>query len=288
MTVKLGPEFSPRLLAQRGIGRSGAPTAETTLADDSDPQLDLELAGRIALVTGASRGIGKAIALDLARRGADVAVNFSKSHTAAAAVVAEIEALGRRGLVAQGDVSDPDAVRAMTDRVGAELGKPDILVNNAGITRDTLAMRMKDEDWAAVLATDLTGAFLVTRACMRGMVRKRWGRIITIGSVVGTMGNAGQVNYAAAKAGLAGMTRSLAKELGSRNITVNLVAPGFIRTDITADLTQEQIDAVLSQVPLERLGDPEDVAPLVGFLAGDGARYITGQVLHVDGGLVMS
>ena len=288
MTVKLGPEFSPRLLAQRGIGRSGAPTAETTLADDSDPQLDLELAGRIALVTGASRGIGKAIALDLAGRGADVAVNFSKSHTAAAAVVAEIEALGRRSLAVQGDVSDPDAVRAMTDRVGAELGKPDILVNNAGITRDTLAMRMKDEDWAAVLATDLTGAFLVTRACMRGMVRKRWGRIITIGSVVGTMGNAGQVNYAAAKAGLAGMTRSLAKELGSRNITVNLVAPGFIRTDITADLTQEQIDAVLSQVPLERLGDPEDVAPLVGFLAGDGARYITGQVLHVDGGLVMS
>ena len=288
MTVKLAPEFSPRLLAQHGIGRSGAPTAETTLADDSDPDLDLELAGRIALVTGASRGIGKAIALDLARRGADVAVNFSQSHTAAAAVVAQIEAIGRRSLAAQGDVSDPDAVRAMTDRVGAELGKPDILVNNAGITRDTLAMRMKDEDWAAVLATDLTGAFLVTRACMRGMVRKRWGRIITIGSVVGTMGNAGQVNYAAAKAGLAGMTRSLAKELGSRNITVNLVAPGFIRTDITADLTQEQIDAVLSQVPLERLGDPEDVAPLVGFLAGDGARYITGQVLHVDGGLVMS
>ena len=288
MTVKLAPEFSPRLLAQRGIGRSGAPTAETTLADDSDPDLDLELAGRIALVTGASRGIGKAIALDLAGRGADVVVNFSQSHAAAAAVAAQIEALGRRSLAVQADVSDPDAVRAMTDRVGAELGRPDILVNNAGITRDTLAMRMKDEDWAAVLATDLTGAFLVTRACMRGMVRKRWGRIITIGSVVGTMGNAGQVNYAAAKAGLAGMTRSLAKELGSRNITVNLVAPGFIRTDITADLTQEQIDAVLSQVPLERLGDPEDVAPLVGFLAGDGARYITGQVLHVDGGLVMS
>ena len=284
MTDRLGAQRGPHP-AIRGAGRRPRRLPWPTTAI---PQLDLELAGRIALVTGASRGIGKAIALDLAGRGADVAVNFSKSHTAAAAVVAEIEALGRRSLAVQGDVSDPDAVRAMTDRVGAELGKPDILVNNAGITRDTLAMRMKDEDWAAVLATDLTGAFLVTRACMRGMVRKRWGRIITIGSVVGTMGNAGQVNYAAAKAGLAGMTRSLAKELGSRNITVNLVAPGFIRTDITADLTQEQIDAVLSQVPLERLGDPEDVAPLVGFLAGDGARYITGQVLHVDGGLVMS
>ena len=161
-------------------------------------------------------------------------------------------------------------------------------MNNAGITRDGLVMRMEVEAWTAVLSTDLTGAFLVTRACLRGMLRARWGRIINIGSVVGSTGNAGQANYAAAKAGLAGLAKAIAKEVGSRNITVNLVAPGFIRTDITADLTQEQIDAVLSQVPLERLGDPEDVAPLVGFLAGDGARYITGQVLHVDGGLVMS
>ena len=260
---------------------------------DQHSPADLEppeqpLAGRVALVTGASRGIGREIALELARRGADVAVNYAQSREAAEAAAAEIAALGRRSAAIQADVADPDAVGAMLDVIADQLGRPEILVNNAGITRDTLAMRMKDEDWAAVLATDLTGAFLVTRACLRGMVRARWGRIITIGSVVGSMGNPGQVNYAAAKAGLAGMTRSLAKELGSRGITVNLVAPGFIRTDITADLSQEQIDAVLSQVPLERLGDPEDVAPLVAFLAGEGGRYITGQVIHVDGGMVMS
>ena len=258
------------------------------MSDQSTPESTVALAGRVALVTGASRGIGREIALELARNGADVAVNYAQSESAAAQAVTEIQALGRRSIPVRADVGDIGAVGAMLDAVADELGRPDILVNNAGITRDTLAMRMKDDDWAAVLATNLTGAFLVTRACLRGMIRARWGRIITIGSVVGTMGNAGQVNYAAAKAGLAGMTRSLAKELGSRGVTVNLVAPGFIRTDITADLTREQIDAVLSQVPLERLGDPNDVAPLVAFLAGEGGRYITGQVIHVDGGLVMS
>ena len=256
--------------------------------DQSTPESAAPLAGRVALVTGASRGIGRELALELARNGADIAVNYAQSEAAAEAVAVEVVALGRRALPIRADVADPDAVAEMLDAVGKQLGRPEILVNNAGITRDTLAMRMKDDDWSAVLATNLTGAFLVTRACLRGMIRNRWGRIITIGSVIGTMGNPGQINYAAAKAGLAGMTRSLAKELGSRGITVNLVAPGFIRTDITADLTQEQVDAVLSQVPLERLGDPADVAPLVAFLAGEGGRYITGQVIHVDGGLVMS
>ena len=252
----------------------------------SEPQAALE--GKVALVTGASRGIGRAIALELAARGADVAVNYASSADAAEQAAADIRALGRRAAAIQADVSQPDQVAAMIDAVKEQLDAPAILVNNAGITQDTLAMRMKDDDWAAVLATNLTGSFLVTRACLRGMMRARWGRIITIGSVIGLMGNAGQVNYAAAKAGLAGMTKSLARELGSRNITANLVAPGFIRTDITAGLTDEQVAGVLAQIPLERLGDPADVAPLVAFLASDQAAYITGQTLNVDGGMVMS
>ena len=256
----------------------------------AQPQHPLEgkLEGKAALVTGASRGIGRAIALELAAQGADVAVNYASSEAAAEETAEKIRALGRAAFAVRADVSDPEQVAAMIDAVKERLDPPAILVNNAGITQDMLAMRMKDDDWAAVLATNLTGSFLVTRACLRGMMRARWGRIITIGSVIGIMGNAGQVNYAAAKAGLAGMTKSLARELGSRNITANLVAPGFIRTDITADLTEEQVAGVLAQIPLERLGDPADVAPLVAFLASDRAAYITGQTLNVDGGMVMS
>ena len=221
----------------------------------------LPLSGEVALVTGASRGIGRAIALELAAQGADIGVNYTFSAEAAATVAEQIRDLGRNAYVAQADISDGDAVTAMTKAVSAQLGAPTILINNAGITRDTLAMRMKSTDWDAVVGTNLTGSFLTTQSVLRGMLRARKGRIITIGSVIGTVGNAGQANYAAAKAGLAGMTRSLAHELGSRGITVNLVAPGFIQTDITADLSEEVISNVMQRIPLERLGEPTDVGP---------------------------
>ena len=243
--------------------------------------------GRIALVTGASRGIGKAVALALAAGGADVAVNYAGSAQAAEAVAEEIRAMGRKALVVQADVSDAASVQQMVERVIAEFGRIDILVNNAGITRDGLLMRMKDEDWEAVLKTNLTGVFYCTKAVTKGMMKQRYGRIINMTSVVGVMGNAGQANYAAAKAGVIGFTKSTAKELASRGITVNALAPGFIESDMTAGLPEKAKTEMAAAIPLGKMGQPADVAQAVVFLASDWASYITGQTLHVDGGMVM-
>lgn len=246
------------------------------------------LDGRRALVTGGSRGIGRAICLALAAEGARVAVNYHTSKAGADEVVASIEANGGEAFAVQADVSDEDAVQAMVKDVVDRLGGLDVLVNNAGITRDGLLMRMGTDDWDAVHQTNLRGAFLVTRAASRSLLRSEHGRIVNISSVVGVMGNAGQANYAAAKAGLIGFTRAVAREFGSRAVTVNALAPGFIKTDITAGLTEAQVQAVMGQIPLQRLAEPEEVAPAVVFLCSDGARYITGQTLHVDGGMIMA
>lgn len=243
-----------------------------------------ELQGKLALVTGATRGIGKAIALELAARGATV-VGTATSEEGARTITALLEPLGGRGAVL--DVNDPQACEALVEELGKQDNGPHILVNNAGITRDNLMMRMKDDDWEAVLDTNLTAVFRLSRAVTRNMMRARWGRIINITSVVGSSGNPGQVNYAAAKAGVAGMTRALARELGSRNVTVNCVAPGFIETDMTRALNETQTAAILSQIPMGRLGSAADIAAAVAFLAGPGATYITGTTLHVNGGMYM-
>jgi 3-oxoacyl-[acyl-carrier protein] reductase len=247
-----------------------------------------ELDGRSALVTGGSRGIGRAICVELARRGASVAVNYIASAEAAEAVAAEITAAGGAAFALQGDVAKPDDAAGIVKATVERFGGLDILVNNAGITRDGLLMRMSEDDWDAVHNTNLRGAFLVTKAAMRPMLRARNGRIINVSSVVGVMGNAGQANYAAAKAGLIGFTRAVAREVASRGITANAIAPGFITTDITAGLNEAQVSAVMAQVPLGRMAGPEEVAPLVAFLAGDGGAYITGQCIHIDGGMVMA
>ncbi len=243
-----------------------------------------DLEGKIALVTGATRGIGRAIALELAARGAKV-VGTATSDAGAAAITEALAASGGRGVVL--NVTDAAAVDALIDELGKEGGGPHILVNNAGITRDTLAMRMKDDDWGSVIDTNLSAVFRLSRAVLRNMMKARWGRIINITSVVGSAGNPGQANYAAAKAGVAGMTRALARELGSRNVTVNCVAPGFIDTDMTRVLGEEQTAALLQQIPLGRLGAPADIANAVGFLASPLAGYITGTTLHVNGGMYM-
>lgn len=245
------------------------------------------LDGKTALVTGASRGIGRAIALCLAAEGARVAINYAGNVKAAEEVKAAIEAAGGTASLCQADIADSAAVEAMVANVVKEFGTIDILVNNAGITRDTLLMRMKDEDFAKVLDTNLKGVFYCTKAVSKLMMKKRSGRIVNMASVVGLVGNAGQTNYAAAKAGVIGFSKSAAKELASRGITVNVVAPGFIGTDMTAGLPESVKEKMLTDIPLGRMGEPEDVASAVLFLASDQASYITGQVVNVDGGMVM-
>lgn len=245
------------------------------------------LDGKYAIVTGASRGIGRATALTLAQAGASVMINYVSNDTAAEAVRDEITASGGRAAVYKADISVPDQATALINAALQEFGCIDILVNNAGITRDNLLMRMKEEDWDLVLNVNLKGAFNTTKAVLKPMLKARSGRIIAISSIIGLRGNPGQANYAAAKAGLIGFVKSVAREVGSRSITVNAVAPGFIDTEMTRGLNEAVKEKMLSEIPLGRFGQPEDVARLVSFLASDDAAYITGQVIPVDGGLAI-
>jgi 3-oxoacyl-[acyl-carrier protein] reductase len=243
--------------------------------------------GKLAVVTGATRGIGRAIALALGRLGATV-VGTATTEAGAATITAYLEEAAVKGRGVMLNVTDPTATQTVLDAIQKSFGDIAILVNNAGITRDTLLLRMKDEDWDAVLDTNLKAAYRLSKAVLRGMMKARFGRIINVGSVVGSTGNPGQVNYVAAKAGLAGFTRALAQEVGSRNITVNCVAPGFIDTDMTRGLAEEQKARLLERIPLGRLGSPEDIAEAVAYLASDSAAYVTGTTLHVNGGLFMN
>lgn len=246
-----------------------------------------KLEGKVAVVTGASRGIGRAIALKLADEGAKVVVNYSGSQAKAEEVVAAIQDAGGEALAVQASVAKSDEVAALMDTAVKTFGSIDILVNNAGITRDNLLMRMKENEWDDVMDTNLKGVFLCTKAVTRQMMKQRAGRIINISSIVGVAGNAGQANYVAAKAGVIGLTKTTAKELASRNILVNAIAPGFIETEMTAELPEELKKGMLTQIPLAKLGQPEDIAKAVIFLASEDANYMTGQTLHIDGGMVM-
>ncbi len=242
---------------------------------------------KIALVTGASRGIGKAIATALGDAGMTV-IGTATSESGAAAITDWMRDAGIKGKGMLLNVSDGASVKAVVEAVTAEFGAITVLVNNAGITKDNIMMRMKDEEWFDVIDTNLNALYRLTRACVRGMTKARWGRIVNIGSVVGSMGNAGQSNYAATKAGMAGFSRALARELGSRNVTVNCVAPGFIDTDMTRELPAAQREALTAQIPLSRLGDPAEIASVVAFLVSDGGAYVTGETIHVNGGMYMA
>jgi 3-oxoacyl-[acyl-carrier protein] reductase len=245
------------------------------------------LTGKTAIITGASRGIGAEIARKMAEAGAKIVVNYSGSQAKAEAVVEEIKNNGGEAIAVKADVADADAVKAMVEQTMQAFGSVDILVNNAGITRDNLMMRMKDDEWDDVINTNLKGVFICTKAVTRQMMKQRSGRIVNIASIVGVMGNAGQANYVAAKAGVIGLTKTTARELASRNITANAVAPGFITTDMTDKLGEDIQKTMLAQIPLGRFGKPEEVAKAALFLASDDASYMTGQTLHLDGGMVM-
>lgn len=247
----------------------------------------MSIQGKIALVTGATRGIGKAIAENLSSQGV-VVVGTATSEKGADAITQFLLASGSNGCGMVLDVSNAESIDQVLKAIVERFGAIDILVNNAGITRDNIMMRMKDDEWDSVINTNLSANFRLAKGCLRGMTKARWGRIISISSVVGSMGNAGQANYAAAKAGLEGFSRALAREIGSRNITVNCVAPGFIETDMTSGLAEEHKNVLQNQIPMSRLGQPEEIAAVVGFLASEGGSYITGETIHVNGGMYMA
>lgn len=245
------------------------------------------MSDKIALVTGASRGIGKAIAMALSGQGMTV-IGTATTEGGAEAITAYLKDAGNAGCGMALNVSDAESVDSVIKAINEQFGAPTVLINNAGITKDNIMMRMKDEEWFDVIDTNLNSLYRLSKACLRGMTKARWGRIINISSVVGSMGNAGQANYAATKAGMNGFSRALAREVGSRNITVNSVAPGFIDTDMTAKLPEEQRQALAAQIPLARLGQPEEIAGVVAFLVSDAAAYVTGDTIHVNGGMYMA